>query len=551
MIGDSNSQAAADVPAAAPKGAVSPQRALRKLYLMLFLRGRTSRGLSKDKAPKSVGSKLALTLGFYALMGVFVVGFVGQPVFALSAYLHAMTFAFVGMFVAASGGEVLFNKEEADILLYRPVASRTLLWAKIGVMVQVSLWLAGAFNLTGLLIGIWARDGGWLFPVAHTFSIALEALFCAASVVVVYQLCLRWFGRERLDGLMTTAQVIVGIGVVVGAQVVPQLLLRFSGAWALDSNWWWIAFLPPAWFAGLDDAIAGSGSVGSWILGTLAIGATVGVLWMAFDKLAGEYQSGLQLLNETLSPPSRQRRGRRWLQRLVSAPPLRWWLRDSVNRASFLLVLAYLVRDRDVKLRIYPGVAPLLLMPFLFLIQDYVRGHDSSFSVAFAGAFIALMPFLALGLLRYSQQWQASDIFRTAPIAGPAPLCFGAYRAVLFITFPLLVVFAAIALAGWGANSAMLVWLPGIIALPVFTLVTCLGGKAVPFSLPIEEAKSAGQGLRMVGLMLVSFALAGLAMLARAIGLFWWFVGIEILVVTFLYLVMRAFIARARWPAAE
>ena len=93
----------------------SPERTLRRLFLTLFLRGRSSRGLQKEAAPKSVGSKLALTLVFYALFGLFALFFRGQPVFALSVYLHGMTFVFLGMFVAASAGEVLFNKEEADI----------------------------------------------------------------------------------------------------------------------------------------------------------------------------------------------------------------------------------------------------------------------------------------------------------------------------------------------------------------------------------------------------------------------------------------------------
>src|SRR6516164_5844648 len=105
---------------AAPPAPV-PSRVLRRLFLTVFLRGRSSRGLQKESAPRSVGSKLAVTLMFYGFFGLFAFFFVRQPVFALSVYLHGMTFVFVGMFVAASGGEVLFNKEEADILLHRPV----------------------------------------------------------------------------------------------------------------------------------------------------------------------------------------------------------------------------------------------------------------------------------------------------------------------------------------------------------------------------------------------------------------------------------------------
>jgi ABC-2 type transport system permease protein len=533
----------------------SPGKTLRRLFLTVFLRGRSSRGLQKEAAPKSVGQKLALTLLFYALFGCFGFFFINQPVFALSVYLHAMTFVFLGMFVAASAGEILFNKEEADILLHRPITPRALLWAKIGVLVQVSLWLAGAFNLAGIFVGIASKDGGWLFPAAHALSTVLEALFCTGCVVLVYQLCLRWFGRERLDGLMTTAQVFLGIAAVLASQIVPRVMLRFDKAITVNVDSWWIGLLPPAWFAGIDDAIAGQHLVTSWILAGIGLVTTVVVLWLAFEKLAGDYATGLQTLQEAVSTKPKQNTRRRWIHTLVSVPPLSWWLRDSIERASFLLATAYLFRDRDVKLRIYPGVAPMLVMPIIFLLQETSRkgsGGDGGFGIAFSGAFIGIIPMLGMNLLQYSQQWQAADLFRMAPMEGPSALCNGARRAVLLIlTLPLLLSLAVFAWFTRHDSSRLFLLLPGVITLPVFAMVPCLGGKAVPLSQPTEEAKSASRGLTMMGAMFASMAVAGVASVARAGGWFIWFLAIEAIFVAGLYVGMRASLARARWQAVE
>jgi len=109
--------------------APATEKTLRRLFLTLFLRGHSSRGLQREGAPKTVVQKLWLTLGLYALVGLLALAFLRQPVFALSVYLDAMTFVFLGMFVAASAGEILFNKEEGEILLHRPVSPRQLLWA--------------------------------------------------------------------------------------------------------------------------------------------------------------------------------------------------------------------------------------------------------------------------------------------------------------------------------------------------------------------------------------------------------------------------------------
>lgn len=533
--------------------APAPERTLRRLFLTLFLRGRSSRRLQLNTAPKSVGEKLMLVLLFYGLFGLFALFLIRQPVFGLAVYLHSMTFVFLGMFIASSAGEVLFNKEEADILLHRPVTARDLLWSKIRVLIEVSLWLGGAFNLVGTFTGLAASDGNMLFPLVHVGSTILEALFCTSCVIMVYQLCLRWFGRERLEGLMTTAQVLVAVGAVFAGQILPRLLLTINGVVRLSPATWWIAFLPPAWFAGIDDALAGSGHSGSWLLGGLGLAATACVIWLAIGKLAGDYQTGLQSLGESVSRP-RPKGRRRWVNVLVNAPPLGWFMRDSVARASFLLTAAYLSRDRDVKLRVYPGLAPMLVMPLVFLIQGYQshNGFPFGFAFAYSGGFLASMPLLALEFLQYSQQWQASDIFRVAPMSGPAELCHGARRAVLcLLTVPLLL---AVALLMWLAQkhvSDLLLLLPGLIVTPVTALLPAALNRGVPLSLPAEEAKSATRSMIMFGVMILSLALSGIALWSWFTGWFKWMILGELLVAVPVYIGLRVSVSKMRWEPIE
>jgi len=539
-----------------PEAVPVPEKVLRRLFLTLFLRGRGARGLNRSGAPKSVIEKLALTLAIYALFGCMALFFWHQPVFALATYLHAMTFVFLGMFVASSAGEILFNKEEADILMHRPVTPKAMLWAKIRVLVEVSLWLAGAFNLVGLVVGF-SSNNNWRFPLVHAASTTLEALFCTGCVVLVYQLCLRWFGRERLDGLMTMAQVVISVAAVLAGQILPRLVMRLDHSLTVSETAWWINLLPPAWFAGLDDALAGSGMLGAWLLAALAVGVTTLVLWIAFRKLAGDYETGLQALGETISPKVKKQGNVRWLDRMVHLPPLSWWLRDSMTRASFLLTAAYLFRDRDVKLRVYPGLAPVLVLPFIFIVQGHSSHHASgldnfSFGITLSGVYIGLVPLMGLQMLQYSQQWQAADIFRTAPMAGPAPICHGARRAVLcLLGFPaVLLVGSIIWLMNRNLNQLFML-VPGIIALPVFALVPMINGRSIPLSMPSDAAKAAGRGLNMMLVMFIAFALAGVAALAQSQGWFWWFVLVEAVAAVVIYVILRATINRASWPSME
>jgi len=488
----------------------------------------------------------------YALLGCTALVLWRQPLFMLALFLHGMTFAFLGMFVAASCGEILFNAQEADILLHRPVAPAALLQAKIAVLVQVSLWLGLAFNLAGLVTGTLGRHGSWIFPLAHILSTTLEALFATASVVVTYQLCLRWFGRERLDGLMTTAQVLLSMFAVLAGQILPRLLPQVGALTDLSSYPWWIALLPPAWFAGIDEALAGTHTVHAWLEAALAVIATAVLIWAALGKLAKDYELGLQALEVRAPLKPARRAGRRWPELIASTPPISWWLTEPSVRASFVLCLAYMLRDRDVKLRLYPGLAPMVGVPVLSLVGN--RGHvGPTFAIAFAGGLFGTIPVLGVNILRFSQQWQAADVFRMVPLPGPAPLCTGARRAVVFLlTVPL---FAATALATWllthhAASVALL--LPGVIALPLLALAPCVSGKAVPLSHPIEAARSArGGGLTMMVAVMASLSLSGLTLWAHSQGWFWSLLLVETILVAVLYAALRRQSESAAWGRTE
>jgi ABC-2 type transport system permease protein len=543
----------------APPGAAPPvlnpalptARTLRRLFLTLYLRGRSARGLRPNRTPKSVGQKLALMLLVYALFGLFALHFVRQPVFALAVYIHGMTFVFLGMFVSSSAGEILFNKEETDILLHRPITSRELLWSKIRVLIEVSLWLAGAMNLAGLFVGMWTADGGILFPFVHATSTVLEALFCTSCIVLAYQLCLRWFGRERLDGIMTTAQVLIAIFAVGAGQLVPRLIVRFNGSELVHfgPGTWWVGFLPPSWFAGLDDALAGSHAMGSWLLAGFGLLATATVVWLAFGKLAHVYEAGLQTLSETVTPP-RRRSKRRWAEIMVATPPFKWFFRTPVSRATFLLVAAYLFRDRDVKLRVFPGLAPMLIIPLIFLIQD--ERTSKTFGLAFSGGFLSTLPLIALDLIQYSQQWQASEIFRVAPMAGPAELCRGARRAVLWLlAAPLIAIIATVTWCVERNAAHLLLFVPGIILMPVVAMIPALLHRGVPFSLPNEESKSAGRALKMFLVVPLAMILSGLSTWAFSGNWFVWFILGELIVVIPIYALLRVVAAKLRWRPIE
>jgi hypothetical protein len=122
---------------------------------------------------------------------------------------------------------------------------------------------------------------------------------------------------------------------------------------------------------------------------------------------------------------------------------------------------------------------------------------------------------------------------------------------LLILTLPVLVAAVVLACLLGSANTHLPLLLPGIIALPLYAMLPCLKGNAVPFSLPSEEAKSAGRGLKMIGIMMVSGVLALVSTLCWNYGFFKWLLLAEVFVVIGLYIPMRASVASSRWTSLE
>jgi len=193
-------------------------------------------------------------------------------------------------------------------------------------------------------------------------------------------------------------------------------------------------------------------------------------------------------------------------------------------------------------------------MPVIMVFQARGRGASeaSGFMVALSGAYLGLVPLMGINILRYSQQWQASDLFRTAPIAGPARLCHGARRAVLCcLALPFALLFAVISWALTRKVSDLAVLLPGIIALPVYAMVGCVEGKAVPFMLPTEEAKATNRGGIFILSMIIAVLLAAVVSWASRGGWLWGLILAEVIGGGVLYFAIRASLKRVRWSSME
>ncbi len=500
-------------------------KVLLKCYFRLSMRGRVTQSMSRGGKPRS----LFFVLGMYVFMGLMnslLLMTIHLDVFTFAVILHSMTFFVVGMALTAESGDILFNVNETDVLVHRPIHPRTLLLAKSLNLIAFALLLAFALNLFPTFFGMYASGAQPWFPVVHLISITLLCVFCCAMVVCTYGLVIRFFDREEFDNFAAWSQVGMSILFIGGYQVVPRLLRQFDEL-TLEPYARYLLPLPSAWFAGIDSWLAGNRIVaGALPLAVCGLLVTAALGYIAIGRLAPSYGEGLIKLSETRAPKRSRSRKR---STSIRNPILRWWLRDPVERWTFRLAAVYMRSDRDIKLRLYPSLSVFLVFPLMGLLD---RGTVFSRLAPLITAWmLATMPLSALGTLRMSSHHAAAEIFAVAPLPSAAPVFHGVRKATIYYLLVPAIFIAGVLFVFIGAagRDALLLAVPGLIAIPTISLLPGLVGGYLPLSRPAARgAQSSGNMLLLYLTMIAMVAVGGVTYLAWILGYLWALVAVEL-----------------------
>ncbi len=534
----------------APASGLDLAQARALVATTLRMRVRVGGGVRLGRSGKPRG--LILLSALYALMGVFtgMLAFIHVDVFTYAILLFGLSFFLGGTMVVSESSQVLFDAREADVLGHRPIHPRTLLFAKSLSLFLLSALLTLALNLAALWMGTKIAPHPMWFPFVHLGVTLLTALFAAASVVFVYALLTRLVGRERFDVFASWAQVAATVVMLLGYQVVPRLIDRVHG-FRFDHELPWLPLLPPAWFAALETLALGEPATPRLaIMAALAILLTVGLAWGAVARLSGSYARTLSALGETPGVESRpaarvDTRAPRKMNGLLKA-----WLRDPVERGVYQLARAYMTRDRDVRMRLYPSLATIVVFAVLPLIDRSMASRSGPVLVL---TFIGMLTNTAMSTLKMSPQYAAADVFRYAPLTGTAPLFHGVRKAVI-VGF-VLPAFALVCPILWFTirrHELLLAILPVLVAMPTLSLINGLVGEYLPLSMPTTAGR---QAFNNIGYMLLgsigAASLSGVALAGIAKGWFWWFFGIELVALAILHAVLLQGIRVRRFEALE
>lgn len=427
-------------------------RTLLRISFLIDLRGTAQTATPGHTTESPLKSSLIL----YAVYSAFLTPL--AFLFPAALYARFMMFfgmALLGMVMLVDFGVTLVVPDDIAILGWRPISSRTYFAAKLtNALAFISAFAVALFTLPSIA-GIFARGSTLLFLPVYLLSAILGAVFIAGLVASSYAALLRVFSAEKFRSAVNFLQIAMMATLMVGSQVGPRIegrdamrqLLRKQG---LDSSSWsWWDLMPPRWFSAPSELLIGGANPRVITLSVIAFAGTMALFIVLIGSLSLTYLQKVHGSGATSSSPIAGRRPSLILR--IS----KVFFRTREELVMFDLIRTQLARDRQIRLRIYPMLAYMLIvLPFLVL-GPATSGHEHINPGLLKIApliVLGLLPGVLLPLLPYAGESQGAWIFELAGLRNMAsaasgikktlvclfliPLAIACFAGLIFVTSP-------------------------------------------------------------------------------------------------------------------
>lgn len=440
------------------------------------------------------------SLWLYLLFGGFTSLFVlngDNYIFQMSLVFGILMFMIMTSLIS-DFSSVLLDIRDRSILQTKPVNRRTIAMAKALHIFYYLFFLTGALAVIPLGVGLFRHGVG--FFLIFAVELVLMDLLIIALTAMLYLLVLRLLDGERLKDLINYVQIGLTIGIALGYQLLIRAF-EFIDLQAVIQFKWWHYLIPPVWF-GAPYQMLLQGDYRTEIAAAsglaLLVPAVAGIIYVL---LMPSLEKNLQKL-AGLGASQREGAGR-WVNRLA-----RMLCPEGQERAFFRFAWRMMGSEREFKLKVYPNLGFSLIFPPIMLFAMGMQDGWASLRGTQLHLFIygcaLLMPSL-VWMLRYSSNYKASWIYRTAPVSSRIPIQRGTLAAaVVRLLLPVYALEAAcfMVLFGAGIIPDLLAAGLGLLAYAVICFLVVNNKSTYPFSERFEAAQS-GVSLKMIGLMLM------------------------------------------------
>jgi hypothetical protein len=335
-----------------------------------------------------------------------------------SIYLSMSLYATLVLFFLLSSmisdySTVLLDRRDQVMFLTRPIERKALSVARFLHIFSYVLVLLLELALPSVLVmgirfGIIAGLGLFIMSV-------LMSLFSVVLTSCIYVLLLHFFNGEKLKDFINIFQVLFTVSITLGYQIVPRIM-NISALTQIEfSMKLWHVVVPPMWFAApLAILIEQEMQPALVAMSFLGIGVPTILLFFYVRWIAPKFEGYLSKMNESGADKDHGKSLRENLvYRLAS-----FVSQTDTERAFVLFSRKILTKERETKLRMYPGLVFAIGFPVIFGIMNQyggrvqIRGNQSIL------LYFYMTPIFLISMLvniRYSESYRGAWIYKVAP----------------------------------------------------------------------------------------------------------------------------------------
>lgn len=473
-------------------------RAILYAKLLLDDRKPITLGQQKQKKDRKYGTLMnafiSLVMGAVYL---FPFGVIGDRIFSLTLYF-SLLFTMITFMLIADFSSILFDSRDKYILFPRPVNDSTLVLARL---LHVFIYL---FRIVmPMALPAWIMLGfidGWksavLFPLP-LISLVFIALFVVNGI---YLLVLRIAKPEKFKDIINYFQVVTSIIFFASVYLLPRMFNKGNPLELTIQQHPGLQYAPSYWLAvcwswiGYPVSLAGTGSYS-----VLAIVCPLVCMYVLVKWLAPQFSariSGIDTVDSGVSMPEKSTRSQapaKFYKRLAN-------LFNSTDdaKAGFMIGWLQTSRSRSFRMRVYPTFAYVPVYFIYMLTSKEQSLGDAMHHMADKPRYLLLLymsSFVLISALTYltaSDQYKASWVYYSSPVATPGRIMIGAFKALMVKYFlPYFIAISLFIVYTWGLGT-----IPDIILalVNVTVFVSCIARisyQHLPFSI-MENIKQGG-----------------------------------------------------------
>ena len=398
-------------------------RSILNMKLVLDTR-RTSTVLQAGAEQKKERNNFLRSLGFYLLIGLIMIPFIiiGDNYFFQMSMVFGVFMFFMMTSLVADFSSVLLDLRDKEILLSKPISSKTLNVAKFLHIAYYIFMTSLALMGPALLVSLFRK--GFLFFLLLLLEIVLIDLFLIVVTGILYLLILRFFDGEKLKDIITYVQIGLTMFITVGYQLLARVFTFVDLDKITFEAGAWTYLLPPIWFSAPFELVFNSNSEISIIVySLLALLVPIAAI-VFYVKSIPEFESNLQKLNDTGGIRRDEGRLARFLSKLFTE--------DEEERNLYSFARNMMKNEREFKLKVYPNLGFGLIFPFLMMLPTVMDSTLVEIRNSSNFLNLYLIAFVILGIVQflpYSSDYAGAFVFRVTPIKDTSSIYKGALKA--------------------------------------------------------------------------------------------------------------------------